>query len=217
MITDTELALKAKAVGSAPIKDALGRDIALRWGQADPRKTSKGNPSDLKYEAETNVSVELISDTDNPALMRFPVEIGSPVNLNGRPSFRKNPHPEARILTFMVQIRSEGKLAQGNVTTVRRDFAKRWKHKSHLAVSVDIYKDDRKFTIQGQILLSTATLNRPDGLVRRAFSYDLVYTVESWILFPDERRDVAAAAEINIEFKDQDTGDDLGKTSIPST
>ena len=216
MIFDTFKAVKAIIEGVNPMQDALKRNCVVRWGQADPRKTVTGKPSDLKYESQTNVSIELINDSDNSALMRFPVEIQDLINLNGRASYVTNPHPEARLLQLMISIRSEGRAADANVMVVRSALAKRLKHKSHLAVTTDIYRDGRQFTIKGLVLLSTATLNKPDGVVRRAFSYDLVYLIESWILFPDERRDVAAAAEINLEFRDLETEDLLATASHPS-
>lgn len=182
---------------STPITDASGDTCRVHWQQTDPRATL---PESVDMET-TSIGFALTADLPNPQLIRFPTKIQSPLISNGRRIVRESPHPEPRLLQVMCHIRSEGRLAEADVTKVSLEVRKRLKHRRHLSVPVDLYRDGRIFNIPSLLLVTTTSLNRPDGVVRKVFSYDLVYTLESWILFQDQRTDLRAMETLNMELR----------------
>lgn len=217
MIFDTLTLIKATLMGTTAvktaidktsvnlIKDAEGNDVPVRWQQADPRKI----PPERTRETNTYISIGLRADLDNLGLMRTGFRIYSPLTHNLTRISRSDIHPEARLLQFQVSVRSEGELAEPNVIKTFTDVRRRLRHRSHIYVKTDIYRDTRIFSIPSHVLIVSTNMSRPDGVVRREFTYDMVYTVDSWILFPETRREYKTVEQINLCLADDNTNETL--------
>lgn len=191
--------------GITTLRDAGNTPCDVKWMQADPRSAT---PDSITL-TTTQISVGLMAELPNPQLVRFPEKIYSPMLSNLTRIHRTVDHPEARLLQFTVTVRGEGTLAEPNVIVAATEVRRRFRHRSHLKVPTDLYRDGRQFTIPSLVTLTNVTMNRPDGVQRRQFSYDMVYTVDSWILFPDTRQNIRSVEEINLCLVDDTSGDTL--------
>ena len=197
MYFETALAVKAAIVARGPIKDQRGNDCKYEWARPDPRIV---DPTSIKLERDTHISLELTGIGMNPRLSRFPLRIGARVMTNGVAMERSAYHPEAKLMNLLVHVRSEGRLAEANVWTAGMEIQRRLRHKDHLKVPVDVYRDQREYLIPSLVLVSGENLGKPDGIVRKEFSFDIQYTVETWLLFPHSVRDTRIVEQVTLLF-----------------
>lgn len=227
MFLDTCTAVKATVLGTTnevpreggvtrvssnttPILDASNTECKIRWGQADPRNET---PESYRL-TETNISIHLVAELPNVQLMRFPERIYSPLKSNLSDIYRSTFHPEARLLQFLIAVRGEGELGEPNCITASSVIRGRLKHRSHIKVSTDLYKDSRPFTVDSLVLLTNVVFIRPDGVQRRSFSYEMTYTVDSWVLFPDSKQDIKQVNTINLLLQNESDLSTLQQTTI---
>jgi len=192
-----------KMVGNIkPIPDANGRPCPIVMQQADPRQV---DPKEIDL-TDTQISIGCTAVARRPQNMKYTAQVGSRVNHANAGFARMMDHPEACNVLLNVDVRGEGTLAEASVHLASTAVRRRLRHMSHFDVNVDLYNDGRIYPISTQILRTSENVIRPDGVVRRAFHVAMTYTINSWVLFNEDTRDVKTAEEIELQWLDAQIG-----------